>query len=245
MFRALCHAAVLCAAAAVPAYALEKGGLEKAPQVAGVINHGHGRTVALTFDACPRPKDTAGYDPAVIEVLRREKVPATIFVSGLWAAAHAEILKALAADPLFEIGNHGHRHEHMAGLALAADRRELARAQETIQRIAGRAPTVWRPPYGEVDTTAVRAAASLGLTTIDFSLASGDPDKRISARRLTQAVVENARPGSIIVFHVNGNGVHTAEALPGVIDGLRKRGFTFVQAGSYVTAPEEANAKTR
>ncbi|MHB8928080.1 MAG: hypothetical protein ACYC9Q_10570 [Bacillota bacterium] len=32
----------------------------------------------------------------------------------------------------------------------------------------------------------------------------------------------------MIIFHINGGGVHTAEALPEVIRGLRQRGFELV-----------------
>lgn len=246
MLRPLGIALAISALAVLPAGAVEKGGLLTAPRLDGVINRGAGRSVALTFDACPRPPGAVSFDPKIIEILRREKVPATIFVSGQWAVKHAAVLKDLAADPLFEIGNHGHNHTHMAGQPAAVNRRELARAQEAILRITGRAPKVWRPPYGEVDTTAVSAAASLGLHTINFSLASGDPDARLSARRIARAVVENAKPGSIVVMHVNGNGLRTSEALPEMIEGLRRRGFALVQAGTFVAqAPPVASAVSR
>lgn len=233
-------ASALIIAAALPADAVEKGGRIHPETIEGVVNRGAADAVALTFDACPRPTGVESYDAAIIDVLRKEKVPATLFISGQWALKHPDIVKDLAADPLFEIAAHGHRHANMRGQSEAASRAELAKAQAVLTRITGKAPGMWRPPYGEVDTAAVAAATSLGLRTVNFSLSSGDPDKRISAKRLVRGVVENARKGSIVVMHMNGNGVHTAEALPAMIAGLRKRGFSFVKVSEFLPAGNPA-----
>ena len=40
--------------------------------------------VAITFDACATKTQGYGFDRAVFETLERERVPATIFVSGRW-----------------------------------------------------------------------------------------------------------------------------------------------------------------
>lgn len=229
--------------AATTAAAVEQGGRITPETIEGVINRGRADAVALTFDACPRPAAAEAYDAAVIDVLRREKVPATLFISGQWALTHPDIVKDLAADPLFEIAAHGHKHKHMLGQSEADNRAELAKAQAVLARITGKTPALWRPPYGEVDTAAVAAATSLGLKTVNFSLASGDPDKRISAKRLVRGVVENARKGSIIVMHMNGNGVHTAEALPAIIAGLKGRGFAFAKVSELIPAGKPTSKK--
>jgi peptidoglycan/xylan/chitin deacetylase (PgdA/CDA1 family) len=74
----------------------------------------------------------------------------------------------------------------------------------------------------------IQSVQSLGLTVVQFDLASGDPDTSISKDRLIRYVVRSARSGSVIVMHINGRGRHTAESLPAIIEGLRKRGFRFV-----------------
>ena len=70
--------------------------------------------------------------------------------------------------------------------------------------------------------------------TIQYDLASGDPDPGLSVKKLVRGVLENARGGSIIVFHMNRKGAHTAEVLPEVISGLRKKGFTLVTVGEML-----------
>jgi peptidoglycan/xylan/chitin deacetylase (PgdA/CDA1 family) len=100
--------------------------------------------------------------------------------------------------------------------------------------VTGRQATLFRAPYGEYDHRVVRFAADAGLTTIQYDLASGDPDVHATKEKLIEYVVENTHPGSIIVMHINRRGWHTAEALPDIIDSLHQRGFTFVTVGELL-----------
>ena len=71
--------------------------------------HADQKIIALTFDACGGTRGS-GYDAKLINFLKREKIPATLFLSGRWIDANPQISKELAANPLFEIGNHGLNH---------------------------------------------------------------------------------------------------------------------------------------
>src|SRR5258708_792652 len=72
-----------------------------------------GRVIALTFDACGGPGGS-GYDQALIDFLRRRQVPATLFLNSRWIDANPAAFHLLAAEPLFEIGNHGTRHRPLS-----------------------------------------------------------------------------------------------------------------------------------
>ena len=74
-----------------------------------------GRQIALTFDAC-----RGGCDDALLETLRRNQVPAVLFFNGKWIDQHPDRAAQLAADPLFEIGNHGTRHVPLSVAGRAA-----------------------------------------------------------------------------------------------------------------------------
>src|SRR4030042_5268251 len=67
------------------------------------------KLIALTFDACGGPRSN-GYDAKLIEYLKSEKIPATLFISGKWIDANPEIFAELAKEPFFEIENHGLNH---------------------------------------------------------------------------------------------------------------------------------------
>jgi peptidoglycan/xylan/chitin deacetylase (PgdA/CDA1 family) len=201
-----------------------------------VIEHGRrdSRKIAITFDACPTTLPDE-YDEKVIDVLLREKTPATLFLSGRWVEKNPDKSRFLAAQPQFEIGNHAFWHPHL--LEKDDDRilRELKRTQAIIKKITDRSPRFFRPPYGEVDERVAAIAQKAGLATIQYDIASGDPDTGLSPQRIIRSVLRDAKSGSIIVFHMNRKGVHTAEVLPDIIHGLREKGFTLVTVGELLS----------
>lgn len=206
-----------------------------------IIEHGprDSRKIALTFDACPtgRPDE---YDEKVIEVLLREKVPATLFLSGRWVEKNPEKAKFLASQPQFEIAAHSYYHPHMTEKDDARDLRELRNTQAEIKKVTGKTPHYFRPPYGEVDERVANLASQCSLSTVQYDIASGDPDPKLSAERIARVLLRNARGGSIIVFHMNKNGIHTAEALPVIIDGLRNKGYALVTVGELLKVKQGA-----
>ena len=197
------------------------------------------KRIALTFDACSSINQSQ-LDRKLVQVLIEHQVPATLFMGGKWVEDQPEAARQLAANPLFEIANHGFHHRHLTRLDRAAIKQELVRAQEAIESITGVRPRYFRAPYGEYDGKLVKVAASLGMTTIQYDLASGDPDKRATAKRLSRYVLHHVQGGSIVVMHINRRGWHTAEALPTIIRDLREQGYTFVTVSDLLNAPFEA-----
>ncbi len=64
--------------------------------------------------------------------------------------------------------------------------------------LTGRTATLFRAPYGELDARVVKLAADMGLTGVQYDLASGDPDPRITTKQLIDYVSDVAKGGSII-----------------------------------------------
>lgn len=187
--------------------------------------------IALTFDACPT---TSEYDDRITKVLKETHTPATIFLSGSWVKHSPQTVLELAQNPLFELGNHSYRHKHMTELKPSEALAELLRTQAEIYDLTGQIPEYFRPPFGEFDTRLASEVGQAGLTTIEFDLASGDPDDHATKERLVAWVLKQARPGSIIVMHINHKQFHTADALPDIIQGLRKRGYELVTVGQLL-----------
>ena len=198
-------------------------------QLDGVFSHGSRsvKEIALTFDACSTPWP-GKFDSAVANVLRETRTPATLFLGGKWAEEVASDVRALASDSLFEFGNHTYRHPHLTRVTDGRVRKELQDTQRLLGRITGKTPVLFRAPYGELDARVVAIARSLGLTAVEYALASGDPDSLISGEALVRYVTSMARRGSIIVMHINGRGWHTAAARPEIIRVLRKKGYALV-----------------
>jgi len=191
--------------------------------------------VAITFDACATRSQAYEFDRPIFETLKREGVPATIFVSGRWVEGHPDAMEELAASPLIEFGDHSYDHPHMPELtppemALQIDETEAALARFGQHSIA------FRPPFGEFSVDVLEMLARKGLPPVLWDVVSGDPSAGSTAASIVHTVLKKTRPGSIIVFHINGRGWKTAEALPSVISGLRMRGFRFVHLSVLLAA---------
>lgn len=219
-------------------------GLIKAPTLAAVeprvVKAGPRRKkrIALTFDAC----STVGpskFDAQVIQTLIANKVPATLFLGGNWMEEHPDETQELANYPQFELANHTYLHPHLPRESDERVREELARTQDILYTLTQRTSRLFRAPYGEIDERVARLAAEQGLISIQYDLASGDPDPNISAKRLMEYVTDMSRNGSIVVLHMNGRGWRTAEALPRIIHRLRKKGYKFVTVSQLLGLPPE------
>lgn len=189
--------------------------------------------VALTFDACPT---SLPLDRNIVKVLRDEKVPATMFLSGRWVERHPKAAAELAQH--FEIGNHGHVHDDARqktltyGEALA----DIRAAQRAIQEATGKSPRLYRPPGVRYNDAVLRAAKDLGLTVVLHDVASGDPDRNLEADRIVRWVLWKVKPGSIVIFHVNGKGWTTAETLPRIVTKLRASGYRLSTVGEMLAS---------
>jgi peptidoglycan/xylan/chitin deacetylase (PgdA/CDA1 family) len=183
--------------------------------------------VALTFDACATRGQKNGFDRAAYDVLNAEGVPVTIFVSGKWVEFHEAEVAELARDPHVTFGDHSYDHPHMATLSAARMGEQIDRTEADLAR-HGKKSVAFRPPFGTWSRRVVDVARSRGLPTVTWDVVSGDPSRKTTEARLIRNVVEHARAGSIIIFHINGRGRHTAEALPTILRELRARGLRFV-----------------
>jgi len=194
----------------------------------GVVLHGsrRGHDVALTFDACPT-SHVPGFTPAIAEYLEREQVPATFFVSGRWAEAHPHELARLQDVSFFEIALHGYRHHTLLGKSQAAIVAEIEDGQKALTRLGAQPRPLFRPPFGDQPSILAASARQAGVTPVLWDVAPGDPNPQETAADIERDVLRAVRGGSIVVLHVNGRGVGTADALPGLVTHLRERGFTF------------------
>jgi peptidoglycan-N-acetylglucosamine deacetylase len=195
--------------------------------------------VALTFDACATRSHHYTFDRNVFDVLKRERIPVTIFVSGRWVEGHPDVMAELAADPLVEFGDHSYEHPHMAHLPVARIVAEIDQTEAALAKY-GKRSVAFRPPFGEWSSRLVYVLQDLHLPTVTWDVVSGDPSARTTKDRMIRNVVDKARAGSIVVFHINGRGHKTAEALPVIVRELRERGFHFVQVSELLAGERAA-----
>jgi peptidoglycan-N-acetylglucosamine deacetylase len=195
--------------------------------------------IALTFDACATRKGWYGFDRDVFDILKRGQVPATIFLSGVWIENHPEAMADLAADPLIEFGDHSYDHPHMTRLPAERIEAEIDQTEAALGRY-GRRAVAFRPPFGDWNRRLVELVGARQLPTVTWDVVSGDPSAKTTTPRMIQNVLDGARAGSIIVFHINGRGWKTHEALPEILRALHERGFRLVSLSELLAARDPA-----
>jgi peptidoglycan/xylan/chitin deacetylase (PgdA/CDA1 family) len=197
------------------------------------------KVVALTFDAC-ETKTPSFFDEKILAYILAEQLPATIFVSGKFAQHNQEKLQELAQLDFLEIENHSLTHPfHLERLPVEAIKKEVLKNEQLLSQITGRRTKYFRFPGGHYDHQAVALIESWGYRIVHWTFASGDPDKKITAARLTNWVLANTKPGSILIFHINGRGYQTGAALPIIVEKLRGQGYQFVKVEDLLEpAPE-------
>ena len=180
------------------------------------------KVVALTFDISwgtlvPEP---------ILDVLREKEVTSTFFLSGPWVERNQEIALKIKEDG-HEIASHGYRHVNLSGLSAAEIQTELLKASRAIEDVLGVKPWLLRTPNGDYNNKVVEAAESLGYTVIQWDTDSLDWTKP-GVKAIVDRVLKKVHPGDIILFHASDSATDTPEALPLVIDALRKEGYRFV-----------------
>ncbi|ADI02276.1 MULTISPECIES: polysaccharide deacetylase family sporulation protein PdaB [Syntrophothermus] len=191
------------------------------------------KIVALTFDiswgnTTPMP---------VIEILKKEAVRCTFFLSGPWVRQYPDIPQRIKADG-HEIGSHGNRHVNLSTLSKAEIKKEIEEAHKAIQEVTGIEPNLIRTPNGDYNDTVIQTAEECNYRVIQWSVDSLDwmnPGVDIIVERVTKKV----HPGAIILMHASDTCKQTTEALPRIIQGLKREGYELVTVSELLREAEK------
>ncbi len=190
---------------------------------------GGAREVALTFDDGPSP-----FTAQILDSLRAHRIQATFFLCGENSERYPDLVRRIQAEG-HEIGNHTYSHPYLTFAGRARIAREIDRTQEVLERLSGRRPRLFRPPFGVRWFPLWSVLRERGMTMVLWSVRGYDG--RLAPRDITRRILERAHPGAIILLHDGfetrpGSRVDrwaTVRALPAIISGLRKAGYSFVR----------------
>ncbi|PHR97481.1 MAG: polysaccharide deacetylase family protein [Leeuwenhoekiella sp.] len=158
-------------------------------------DHSGTKKLYLTFDDGPIPEVT----PWVLETLKRFNARATFFCIGENIARHPEIFKQLLISGN-SIGNH--TYNHLKGWNTSQDvYLKNTLKTETLLREAGVTGKLFRPPYGKIKRGQAKALKKMGYQIIMYDAIAYDWDSTISPEQCALNIINNAEPGSILVFH--------------------------------------------
>ncbi len=182
--------------------------------------------IAISFDCAWGTE----YTDKLLEEMAARGVRATFFAVEFWTEKHPDYIQKIDAAG-HEIGTHSATHSYMSKQSEEVIRKELASSSEAITAITGKKVELFRPPYGDYNDTLIRACEGAGIYPVQWDVDSLDW-KDLSAKEIVERVVSRVKSGSIILCH--NNGLHTAEAVPIIIDTLRAKGYEFVPVGELL-----------
>ncbi|MCX7765562.1 MAG: polysaccharide deacetylase family protein [Candidatus Sumerlaeia bacterium] len=187
------------------------------------------KLVALTYDDGPNRRFT----PRLLELLKREQVPATFFLLGEQVKNYPSEAKQIA-ELGFEIGNHTFTHKNLTKLTREEIYNEITSTQEIINKTTDIMPKIMRPPYGVFNQTVIEVTRELGLSIIMWQLDTDDYRQNVIKEQIVASVLKNVKGGDIILMHDRNN--KTLEATADIIPALRRRGFRFVTVSELLRA---------
>lgn len=182
------------------------------------------RLVTLTFDDGPFPETT----PHILKTLADAKVHASFFLIGKYLQGHDArgiATRQVAADIAaggHMIGNHTRDHQLLTSITHTQALAEIDDGEAAIERVIGKRPVLFRPPYGQLDVFTEEQLASRGAEVVLWSVEAEDmkePDSDKLAESLEKQI-EYAGGGIVLLHDIRWS---TVEALPKLLAWLKQR----------------------
>ncbi|MBQ2944393.1 MAG: polysaccharide deacetylase family protein [Ruminococcus sp.] len=194
------------------------------------------KKVAISFDAAWGNEQTE----TLLSILDEKSVTATFFLVGDWVSKYPDSVKSIANHG-HDVENHSNTHSYMTKLSKEEQLSEIKNCNDKIKELTGKAPTLFRPPYGDYDNSVVKSVKESNMYCIQWDVDSLDW-KDPTPAQMVERITSKLTSGSIILMH---NGAkNTPEALPLIIDAVRAEGYEFVPIseiileGNYTTDHE-------
>lgn len=178
------------------------------------------KAIALTFDDGPSVQTTA-----VLDILKKEKIPATFFLIGKNIDGNEALLTRMAKEG-HEIGGHSFYHspnfDWQSSKAMLA---EIESTNEAIELVTGKKVRLFRPPYGVTNPNLAKALHHTEMVSVGWNIRSFDTMARVP-QKLLKKITNRLKPGAIILLHDHCS--VTVEMLPSLIAYGKEKGFRFV-----------------
>jgi peptidoglycan-N-acetylglucosamine deacetylase len=198
------------------------------------------KEVILTFDDGPDPE----YTPQILDILKKEKVPAAFFVIGMEAENNLPLLRRIYTEG-YEIGNHTFTHPNMATVSSERAATEMESTRLLIEAVTGRSTVLFRAPYNadsepttEAELKPIALSKQQNYYTVGESIDPEDWQPGITTDSIYDRTVRqyerNPEKGIILLHDAGGNRQATVEALPRIIQYFRQKGVAFTTVAALL-----------
>lgn len=176
------------------------------------------KRVAITID------DGWNADMRILDLLKSWKIRFTAFLIGGRGVVDANpgFVRAIK-EAGGEVCNHTFTHYVMKGKDEATVLNDIWWAQDNITHITHEIYPYVRFSGGAYDDNTLQWAAREGFWVVNWSVSSGDTANGISLETEVASILNNVKPGDILLFHFGGH--NTYEVLARTIPEMQKRGL--------------------
>jgi peptidoglycan/xylan/chitin deacetylase (PgdA/CDA1 family) len=186
------------------------------------------KMVSLTFDDGP----DAVVTPRILDVLARYQVKATFFFVGEKIAAQSDVVQRAYREG-HVIASHAWHHDDLAKKTDADVHDELLQTQMALYTQIGKKTVFMRPPYGSLNRRVLQEIEQMGYRVILWSLDTLDWAAH-EKNSIVRTIMRNVRAGDIILMHCDESRQATLDALPEIIQQLRRRKFSLVDVATLL-----------
>ena len=174
------------------------------------------KVIALTFDDGP-----SQYTNKILDILKKYDACGTFFVIGNHVQFYSDELRRMLKEGS-EIGNHSFDHKLLTRLSEDEFKEEINKTNESIKKVTGFTPTLFRPTYGGYNNRLK------GYTDLKFVLWDIDSrDWKVKSKeRILNNILPYVKPGNIVLMH--DNHVYSVNVLEDLIKNLKNNGYKFV-----------------
>ncbi|MCK8125078.1 polysaccharide deacetylase family protein [Pseudoalteromonas sp. 2CM39R] len=189
------------------------------------------KVVALTFDDGPTRLKTK----EILQILDESEIKATFYLVGKAIEENIQETKNII-DKGHEVGNHSYTHQRMVLKSYNFVTDELEKTNELITEAGYKGEIHFRPPYGKKLFSLPYYLNNNNITTVTWDV---EPetylDKNASASDISDYVVQNTKPGSIILLHVMFKSrSNSMAAVPLIVQQLKDKGYRFVTVSELI-----------
>jgi poly-beta-1,6 N-acetyl-D-glucosamine synthase len=200
---------------------------------------GPGHKIILTFDDGP-----GKYTPQILDILEKEKIPATFFIIGINAEKNIPLLQRIYKDG-FEIGNHTFTHGNIAKMTPERADLEMKTTRLLLECVTGHSTILFRAPYNAdsepqtfEEIEPIARSKKDNYITVGESIDPNDWNPKMNADSIVNRTIRIAEEtnASIILLHDAGGETRqpTVDALPRIIDYFKKRGCKFTTVANLM-----------
>ncbi|MGE5405736.1 MAG: polysaccharide deacetylase family protein [Candidatus Saccharibacteria bacterium] len=189
------------------------------------------KQVCLTFDDGPDLINT----PKILDVLKQYDVHGNFFFKGNRVRKYADVVKRADNEGNLVL-SHAYSHQELNKMNAHDIDKEIWATDQAFKEIIGKSPALIRPPFGSINNDVITECSDNGERIILWSIDTLDWSQ-MERNNIAANVLNNVRPGDIILMHSDEDKGETTAALPAIIEGLQSQGYSIVTLDAMLGMP--------